>query len=268
MGRLPGTFCHTTRGMPASLPKKTPMFSAWFAPETALFISMRESMLTCVTSRRKKLGAMVTLRFPLENLDRKHLDLRMKVTVCRETVRGHAYVCMGPVAVPPVEWKNVQVLLRSSARRPVAVSAGRRAERVPTSALVLSRELPGFRAVAVDFSPFGIRLSTQKEVPAGTFARLNVESDVSSMDSFQVEGHVIWSGTLAGVKDFATGLQFVPLAPEQKELLIQYWKAIERRAYGDIQQQQIGEGEFTDAAGALPVTAPTLPPPPPPPPRR
>jgi len=78
----------------------------------------------------------------------------------------------------------------------------RAGERVPYSARVLSRELPNFRAVTVDFSPGGLQLETEGPVEVGSVIHLTLDGGYDT-PGLTVKARVAWSSAKrAGVEFF------------------------------------------------------------------
>ncbi len=68
----------------------------------------------------------------------------------------------------------------------------RAGDRVPYSSRVLSRDLPNYRAVTVDFSPGGLQLETEGPVEAGSLVHLTLDGGYEA-PGLSVKARVAWS---------------------------------------------------------------------------
>lgn len=240
-----------------------------FAPETASLISCEHQVLTFTLARPKKASQVLKLRFCLENVGRKHIDVSVRVLHCRAAA-ANAFLCVGRIHAAPGEAQSLQSLLETAAKRASSLPFGRRSPRVQTSMLVMSRELPGYRAMAVDISQHGMRLHCQRGMSIGSPVQLTFESDLAALPGhFALSARVAWCRPQPGGREHAVGVEFVNVSAAQSAGLEQYCRLAERHQQGDVQQRQIGLGEFTDrSSGTLaPLPSGSMLPPAPPPPR-
>ena len=91
---------------------------------------------------------------------------------------------------------------------------GKSARQQPRHSLrfrVLSRDLPGYRAITIDLSQSGLQLETQASMTPGSELTLDLEFDREDLRDFSCAARVVWSKPDTGSRTrHFTGLTFLP----------------------------------------------------------
>ena len=145
----------------------------------------------------------------------------------------------------------------------------RRRPRHRLSLRLLSKDLPGFKALSVDYNALGLQIQSEGEMPKDKIIALKIELEGGNMPRVLCQAKVCWC-TQVERKRYMIGLEFINLPPEIEQELEDFEKLLITRERSDIQQKTcvgtVGGSEFEvyrgdDEARSLAST------PPPPPPR-
>ncbi|MGE0495535.1 MAG: PilZ domain-containing protein [Vulcanimicrobiota bacterium] len=107
------------------------------------------------------------------------------------------------------------------AQSDVSDEALRSAPRIDCHLCVLSKELPGYRAVTVDFSSGGVQLEVPAEMEAGQTVLMRLEFDVTSVTPVECSARVAWCSMKERGR-YRVGLQFVGLDQAAQTNLARY----------------------------------------------
>ncbi|MCA9791578.1 MAG: PilZ domain-containing protein [Candidatus Eremiobacteraeota bacterium] len=97
----------------------------------------------------------------------------------------------------------------------------RSAPRIDCHICVLSKDLPGYRAVTVDFSSGGVQLEVPAEMEAGQTVLMRLEFDVSSVTPVECSARVAWCSMKERGR-YRVGLQFVGLDQAARANIARY----------------------------------------------
>lgn len=115
--------------------------------------------------------------------------------------------------------------------------AGKRAQPRQNSRFrVLSRELPGYRGVSLDFSQSGIQLETEGPLQVGQEMVLDMEFDREHLADFSCPARVVWCAPDRGRDTwFRTGLAFAPTDEAQRTALARTATVLQARSEADLE---------------------------------
>ena len=101
---------------------------------------------------------------------------------------------------------------------------------------VLSRGLPNYRAVSLDFSQSGIQLETEAAMTSGQELVLDMEFDREDLSDFSCPARVVWSAPDRGRDTyFRTGLAFSPGTDTQRTALARTATVLQARSEADLE---------------------------------
>lgn len=135
----------------------------------------------------------------------REVSVRFRPAAAREVPGGYLYT--GLVAEG---WQELAPGARELA--PEEQGFLRAGDRVPYSARVLSRDLPNYRAVTVDFSPGGLQLETEGPVEVGSLVQITLDGGYET-PGLTVKARVAWSS------DRRVGLEFFFLEQPQRKAI-------------------------------------------------
>lgn len=111
--------------------------------------------------------------------------------------------------------------------------------RVDCAMRVLSPDLPGYRAVTVDFSHGGVQVETEGPLATGRLLDVTLEYDNNEMASVRCQARVAWCAERSRAR-YRVGLQFVNPSPEADGLLGRMEELLINRDATSIQKRTIG----------------------------
>ncbi len=157
----------------------------------------------------------------------------MVVVSCRESEHG-GYLLAGKFLVDHPDLSGIEL--------PPSVNDSfvRSAPRVSCHLCVLSRDLPGFRAMSVDISEGGLQVETPSEMEIGALVLLRIEFDTDKLPSVQASATVAWCSQQERGK-YRVGLQFTSLDARSQEIIGSYRDLLVRREQTDIQSRMLEE---------------------------
>ena len=171
----------------------------------------------------------------------------MTITKVRQ-VGPNAVVCTGLV---PGAAKNVEHLrqilhgLDPNAGGVVAATEDlddtdsmRRAPRYNWSIRVLSKDLPGFRAISLDFNRHGVKLSTEGLVEENKAITMMLEIETAKTRELLCQGVVRWTKEL-GRRKYEIGIEFTELDETVAKELENFESFLSVRQSGDIATKSI-----------------------------
>lgn len=114
-------------------------------------------------------------------------------------------------------------------------AADRDSERHDCSVRVMSRQLPGFRAITLDVSSSGLQLETQGLLEKGLVLELKLEFDREELPDFTVPAEVMWAKRDGERRShFLAGLRFQPQTDQERLNLARMAAVIETRSEADL----------------------------------
>lgn len=164
---------------------------------------------------------------------RRTPSVPMVVVSCRESEHG-GYLLAGKFLVDHPDLSGIEL--------PPSVndSFARSAPRVSCHLCVLSRDLPGFRAMSVDISEGGLQVETPSEMGIGSLVLLRIEFDTDKLPSIQASATVAWCSQQERGK-YRVGLQFTSIDARSREIIGSYRNLLVRREQTDIQSRMLEE---------------------------
>ncbi len=209
-----------------------------FTP-TIKVLEKKEDRLTFVSPRNLSAG---------RSHEVKLADSR-RVRVLVESVRPleRGYAVTGKVG------EEVTMLTPTSAKDAFV----RKDSRVDCAMRVLSPDLPGYRAVTVDFSHGGVQVETEGPLATGRMLDLTLEYDNNEMASVRCQARVAWCAERSRAR-YRVGLQFVNPSPEANGLLGRMEELLTTRDETSIHKRTIGADAMVQRSAAreeTPVTA-------------
>lgn len=217
------------------------------APEWVHFIDIREGKISVLLPQARKPGDKMRLRFPLSlPAPNNRLDVSVKVTACRPA-QGAGYIGIAEPQLDPAETEQLAETLRRHclAEAREQQTQVRQTDRTRISLRVLGRQIPFYRAVALDLSPGGLKLHCQGPVPVGSVMELCLESDVPGVRDMVIKARVAWTLTPPTTEDTArtcvAGMQFVDVDPRQQAQLQSYLTAVSKREVEGVTHRLVTE---------------------------
>ncbi|MBI3926331.1 MAG: PilZ domain-containing protein [Armatimonadetes bacterium] len=197
------------------------MFRFLRGPEQVSWFSLEGDVLIFLSDRPRGLGERVRLRLSVPGGRR---DVRVEVASQRATPQG--WVCtalhrgqLDGLASPQPEFQ-------------------RRSPRVAVSARVMSRELPGYRAVSVDLSLEGIQLALEAPLQPGQELELTVDDEGGA--PLRLRARVVWCRPGGGPRAYRAGMEFVDLDAETAASLRRWHHALTLLQEADVQHRTLG----------------------------
>ncbi|MEW6279808.1 MAG: PilZ domain-containing protein [Candidatus Eremiobacterota bacterium] len=192
-----------------------------FAPRVEI-LEVREDRLTFRSSRSLSVGKAQIVKLGTRSI-------RVMVESVRPLERG-GYACIGQV--------QGDVDLPSPAQA-VEDAFLRKAERRDCVMRVLSPDLPGYRAVTVDFSHGGIQVETEGPLSTGAVLDLTMEFDREGVPAIRCQARVAWSSPRARNR-YRAGLQFVTPTAEVERQLAWIEQFLDSRETHSVMQRTLG----------------------------
>lgn len=191
-----------------------------FTP-TIKVLERKEDRLTFVSPRNLSAG---------RSHEVKLADSR-RVRVLVESVRPleRGYAVTGKVG------EEVREVTPIAAKDPFV----RKDARVDCAMRVLSPDLPGYRAVTVDFSHGGVQVETEGPLATGRLLDVTLEFDNNEMASVRCQARVAWCAERSRAR-YRVGLQFVNPSPEADGLLGRMEELLTNRDETSIQKRTLG----------------------------
>ncbi|MHB2020018.1 MAG: PilZ domain-containing protein, partial [Candidatus Xenobia bacterium] len=103
-----------------------------------------------------------------------------------------------------------------------ATTERRRAGRHRVAFQVMGKDLPGYKAMAMDLSVLGVRLRMEGEIAVGTTLDLHLDFDVFSLPGITAHAEVRWCVPNPDGKGWVAGLEFVRLPEDDREAIERY----------------------------------------------
>ena len=215
---------------------------SWFQrAEKVQFMAIDGRSLTFKSPKKFKVGSQPTILISIPNADGGTQDFKLPVRVnnVRQVGPGSS-ICTGdvPGAAQNIEQLR-QILSGLDAHDDTEDDdATRRARRYNWSIRVLSKDLPGFRAVSLDFNRLGMKLSTEGPADVGAVIAMALEVETAKTQQVICQGVVRWSKELARRK-YELGIEFTDLHPEVTKELVNFESFLETRMAGDVGRKSV-----------------------------
>lgn len=220
-------------------------FLAWFKKvEKVKFLGIEERALTFKAKKAFKVGSRPTIEISIPIAEGGSEDFKLPVTIVKVRDVGDGFVvCTGmvPGAAQSVEQlRQILTGVDPSAVQPAEVDDGdnmRRARRFTWSIRVLSKELPGFRALSIDLNRLGVKLATEGPAEVGRVISLVLEIETARTPEVLCQGIVRWSKEVTRRK-YEVGIEFTALHPDVVRELERFEHFLEDRMCEEIAIRQ------------------------------
>lgn len=234
-------------------------FLAWFQRvEKVQFLAIEERALTFKAKKAFKIGSRPTISISIPIASGGAEDFKLPVTITRVRQVGKgAVVCTGLVPGAAHNVEQLRQLLSgvdpNTSTAPTAEEDDenmRRARRFHWSIRVLSKDLPGFRAISLDFNRLGVKLSTEGSVEIGKVVSLMLEIETAKTHEVLCQGLVRWVKEINRRK-YEVGVEFTELDPEVARELENFERFLANRIEDDVAKRQVMDSGFyeTEAFG-------------------
>jgi len=211
-----------------------------FGPEVVQFFEMSGSSLTFFCTRTKKPGADVKVRVMLVDYKVNRVDIPLKVVSTQSCGRGQ--LCVGTIEMSNEHLRQLEDLLYSYAVRANLAEEARRSPRLALGLKAMSRDIPGYNCVTIDFSRNGVLLNIHGPVEQGQIIQFNVDTEMSSLPSLSLQGRVIFCRENGRTRGYQAAIDLTGLSDEQQETLDYFLEAQTERMSGNLMQRQLGDG--------------------------
>lgn len=228
-------------------------FLAWFQRvEKVQFLGIEDRALTFKAKKAFKIGSRPTISISIPIASGGAEDFKLPVTITRVRQVGKgAVVCTGLVPGAAQSVEQLRQLLSgvdpNISPEPLSDDGDnmRRAKRFHWSIRVLSKDLPGFRAISLDFNRLGVKLSTEGPAELGKIISLMLEIETAKTHEVLCQGLVRWNKEINRRK-FEVGVEFTDLDAEVARELSNFEKFLEGRMIEpeDVAKRQVMDSHF------------------------
>ena len=226
----------------------------WFQRvEKVQFMAIDGRSLTFKSKKVFKVGSRPTISIAIPIASGGAEDFRLPVTISKvRQVGPKAVVCTGmvPGAAKSVEHLR-QILNGLDPNASISddevddSDSMRRAPRYQWSIRVLSKDLPGFRAISLDFNRLGVKLSTEGEVEENKVITMMLEIETSKNRELLCQGMVHWCKEV-GRRKYEVGVEFSELDREVADELESFESFLAERQAGDVSKRALQSSGFYD----------------------
>lgn len=233
-------------------------FFSWFQKvEKVQFLSIDGRALTFKAKKTFKVGARPTISIAIPVPTGGIEEFKLPVTIKRVRQAGPGVaICTGDVPGAAQSVEQLRQMLRgldpNQKEVPVEDDGDnmRRARRFNWSLRVLSKELPGFRAVSLDFNRLGLKLSTEGPAEEGSVISMMLEIETAKTHELLCQGVVRWNKEVSRRK-WEVGVEFAELDPSVAKELEAFEEFLAARMGDDVAKRQVMDSEFyeTEAFG-------------------
>lgn len=226
---------------------------SWFQKvEKVQFMAIEGRALTFKSKKAFKVGSRPTISIAIPIAAGGAEDFKLPVTISKvRQVGPNAVVCTGLVPGAAKSVEHLRQILQGLDPNATAESVEvdddsmRRAPRYQWSIRVLSKDLPGFRAISLDFNRLGVKLSTEGPVEPNKPVSMMLELETAKSRELLCQGMVRWCKELNRRK-FEVGVEFTDLDPEVAEELENFEKFLSERQSADIAKRVIQESFYDE----------------------
>ena len=231
---------------------------SWFQRvEKVQFMAIDGRALTFKSKKTFRVGSRPTISIELPVSDEAVQSFRLPVTITKvRQVGPKAVVCTGDVPGAAKNIEHLRQILQGLDPNAAGSSAGaiddedamRRAPRYNWSIRVLSKDLPGFRAISLDFNRLGVKLSTEGHVEENKPISMMLEIETTETREVLCQGVVRWSREV-GRRKYEIGVEFSELDEVVARELHNFESFLATRTMGDVAKRSITDNVlFEDPA--------------------
>jgi hypothetical protein len=227
---------------------------SWFQRvEKVQFMAIEGRSLTFKSKKVFKVGSQPTISIAIPIASGGAEDFKLPVTISKvRQVGPNAVVCTGmvPGAAKSVEHLR-QILHGLDPNAKVNddevddSDSMRRAPRYQWSIRILSKDLPGFRAISLDFNRLGVKISTEGEVEEKKIITMMLELETAKNRELLCQGKVHWCKEV-GRRKYEVGIEFSELDQEVAQELESFESFLAERQAGDVSKRALSSTGFYD----------------------
>lgn len=165
-----------------------------FGPPLVEFVDSEGKTISFLMKRAQQPGRVISIRLDVPLPDKpgqmQKVNMNAKIITSRPNPGG-GFLCVGETGLTEEALGEIKKRLKSAPRSNHSGTAGRRSRRYVTSIRVLSPELPGYRALTVDFSMHGMQLEAEGSLQVGKQVNITLELDSSTMPELNLDAKVV-----------------------------------------------------------------------------
>ena len=231
---------------------------SWFQrTEKVQFLAIEDRALTFKSKKAFKVGSRPTIAIAIPIASGGAEDFKLPVTITKvRQVGPKAVVCTGLVPGAAKSVEHLRQILHgldpNTNSNPAALEevvddsdSMRRAPRYTWSIRVLSKDLPGFRAISLDFNRLGVKLSTEGAVEENKAITMMLEIETAKTRELLCQGVVRWSREL-GRRKYEVGIEFTELNEVVAKELENFESFLAERQQGDVAKRTIQDSGIYD----------------------
>ncbi len=221
------------------------MFGWFRRPEVVQFVKIEGRSLTFKSERGYKLKAQpsIEIDIPIPSGGSQRFKLPVTIRQVREVTKNQ-FVCTGevPGAAQSIEQLR-QLLIGLDPTQQILTDNDdfanmRRQPRYPWSLRILSKDLPGYQGVSIDFNKLGVKLAAEGQAEIGETLGLVLELETARTREVLCQGVVRWCKE-AGRRRYEVGVEFCDLDPEVARELEEFERFLEARQTDNIAKRQV-----------------------------
>lgn len=229
---------------------------SWFQRvEKVQFMAIEGRSLTFKSKKTFKVGSRPTISIAIPIASGGAEDFKLPVTISKvRQVGPNAVVCTGMVPGAAKSVEHLRQILHgldpnAGAENPDELDddSMRRAPRYQWSIRVLSKDLPGFRAISLDFNRLGVKLSTEGPVEENKPITMMLEIETSQNRELLCQGLVRWSKEISRRK-YEVGVEFSELDQMVAQELENFESFLAERQSTDVARRAIQDTFFQEDA--------------------
>lgn len=228
---------------------------SWFQRvEKVQFMAIEGRALTFKSKKTFKVGSRPTISIAIPIASGGAEDFKLPVTISKvRQVGPNAVVCTGMVPGAAKSVEHLRQILHGldptagAASDDIDDDSMRRAPRYQWSIRVLSKDLPGFRAVSLDFNRLGVKLSTEGSVEENKVITMMLEIETAQTRELLCQGLIRWCKE-TGRRKYEVGIEFTELDTVVAQELENFESFLAERQTGDIAKRSIQDTFLDDDA--------------------
>lgn len=227
---------------------------SWFQrTEKVQFMAIEDRALTFKARKAFKVGSRPTIAIAIPIASGGAEDFKLPVTITKvRQVGPNAVVCTGLVPGAAKSVEHLRQILHGLDPNATSIPASdelddndsmRRAPRYNWSIRVLSKDLPGFRAISLDFNRLGLKLSTEGPLDEGQVITMMLEIETAKTRELLCQGLVRWVRELSRRK-YEVGIEFTELEEAVARELENFESFLADRQTGDVAKRSIQDSSI------------------------
>lgn len=211
-------------------------------------MAIEDRALTFKSRKTFKVGSRPTISIAIPIASGGAEDFKLPVTITKvRQVGPNAVVCTGLVPGAAKSVEHLRQILHgldpNAGSTPTNEELDdsdsmRRAPRYNWSIRVLSKDLPGFRAISLDFNRLGLKLSTEGAVEENKIITMMLEIETAKTRELLCQGLVRWVREL-GRRKYEVGIEFTELDEIVARELENFETFLADRQNGDVAKRSI-----------------------------